>query len=215
VKALRNFLTNPATLRESRKTSSLKPTCFIFCDRKTGAARFRIEAGPDGQLPLEHASSLLAIYCLAHHRSPEDFILTFTAAEDQIRKITARAAELLSAAGIYAKPTDLSRREQQVLEGVAQNLSNKEIACRLGVSERTIKFHVSSLLQKLGARGRVELARFCSENSLPPAWMRPNPAFADPDSRNTPREEPAKQLAAPAKKQRIIRVPEDVAFAVN
>lgn len=215
MKALRNFLTNPENQRDTKKNSSLKPTCFIFCDRKTGAARFRIEAGAEGQLPLEQASSLLAIYCLAHHRSPEDFMLTFTAGEEQIRKVTSRAAELLNAAGIYAKPTDLSRREQQVLEGVAQNLSNKEIASRLCVSERTIKFHVSSLLQKLGARGRVELARFCSENSLPPAWMRPNPAFADPDARNTPREEPAKQLAGPTKKQRIIRVPEDIAFAVN
>lgn len=226
MKALRNFLSNNGNHRESKKSAAAtssavsftaKPSCYIFCDRKTGAARFRVDATPDGELPLEHASSVLAIYCLAHHRSPEDFILTFAAGEEQLRSVTSRAETLLQSAGIYAKPTDLSRREQQVLEAVAQNLSNKEIASRLCVSERTIKFHVSSLLQKLGARGRVELARFCSENNLPPAWSRPSPHFADPDARNTPRESAEGQLTPPAKKQRerVIRVPAEVAFAIN
>lgn len=222
MKAFRNFLSNNGTHRESKKTpsaapASSKPSFYIFCDRKTGAARFRVEADSDGQLPLEHASSVLAIYCLAHHRSPEDFILTFAASEEQLRSVTSRAETLLQSAGIYAKPTDLSRREQQVLEAVAQNLSNKEIATRLCVSERTVKFHVSSLLQKLGARGRVELARFCSENSLPPAWSRRPPQFADPDSRDTPRESVEGQLSASPKKQRerTIRVPAEIAFAVN
>ena len=219
MKSLRNLLAPPGNHRDSkldsRKSPSSKPSFYIFCDRKTGAARFRVEADSNGQLPLEHAASLLAIYCLAHHRSPEDFILTFAATDDQLQSVTSRAASLLASAGIYAKPTDLSRREQQVLEGVAQNLSNKEIAVRLGISERTIKFHVSSLLQKLGARGRVELARFCSESSVPPAWTRPNPAFADPDVRNTPREVPEAQLGESAKKSRMIRVPANVAFAIN
>lgn len=219
MKSFRNFLSNNGNHRESKKSSSIapassKPSCYIFCDRKTGAARFRVEADSDGQLPVEHASSLLAIYCIAHHRSPEDFILTFAAGEDQLQSVTVRAQSLLQAAGIYAKPADLSRREQQVLEAVAQNLSNKEIATRLCVSERTIKFHVSSLLQKLGARGRVELARFCSENGIPPAWSRHNREAAGPDSRNTPRESTEAQLGG-GKKARVVRIPSEVAFAVN
>jgi Bacterial regulatory proteins, luxR family len=44
-----------------------------------------------------------------------------------------------------------------VLTNVAQNLSNKEIAAKLNVSVRTIKFHVSSLLEKFDVRGRVDL----------------------------------------------------------
>ncbi len=51
----------------------------------------------------------------------------------------------------------LSRREQEVLDAVMENLSNKEIAARLNISERTAKFHVSNLLAKFGVRRRADL----------------------------------------------------------
>ena len=50
----------------------------------------------------------------------------------------------------------LSRREQEVLRLVAEGLSNKEIARRLIVSESTVKFHVTSILQKLSVATRTE-----------------------------------------------------------
>ncbi len=53
---------------------------------------------------------------------------------------------------------ELSRRERQVAEFLARGQSNKEIARRLGVSEITIKVHVSNLLRKLQARNRTEAA---------------------------------------------------------
>ena len=55
----------------------------------------------------------------------------------------------------------LTRRERQVLEAVLDNLSNKEIARRLHMSERTAKFHVSNLLVKHGVRRRADLL-FCA-----------------------------------------------------
>ncbi len=55
----------------------------------------------------------------------------------------------------------LTRRERQVLEAVLDNLSNKEIASRLHMSERTAKFHVSNLLVKHGVRRRADLL-FCA-----------------------------------------------------
>ncbi len=51
----------------------------------------------------------------------------------------------------------LSRREQQVLDALLENLANKEIASRLNVSERTIKFHVSNVLAKFAVRRRADL----------------------------------------------------------
>jgi DNA-binding NarL/FixJ family response regulator len=51
----------------------------------------------------------------------------------------------------------LSRREREVRELLMKNLSNKEIAKRLNVSERTVKFHVSNLLGKYGVKRRVDL----------------------------------------------------------
>jgi len=45
---------------------------------------------------------------------------------------------------------NLSRQEQEVLDSLLQNLSNKEIASKLNIAERTVKFHVSNLLNKFG-----------------------------------------------------------------
>ena len=52
---------------------------------------------------------------------------------------------------------ELSRREQEVLDSLLENLANKEIASRLNIAERTVKFHVSNLLSKFGVRRRADL----------------------------------------------------------
>ena len=55
-------------------------------------------------------------------------------------------------------PPGVSAREIEVLEGVAEHLTNAEIGARLFISIRTVESHVSSLLRKLGARDRRALA---------------------------------------------------------
>jgi DNA-binding NarL/FixJ family response regulator len=56
---------------------------------------------------------------------------------------------------------DLSQREQEVLTGLLDNLANKELAQKLKISERTVKFHVSNLLAKFGVRRRADLILLC------------------------------------------------------
>ena len=56
--------------------------------------------------------------------------------------------------GVLAEP--LSEREIEVLDLIAEGLSNKLIAYRLGISEHTVKTHVASILAKLGAASRTE-----------------------------------------------------------
>jgi DNA-binding NarL/FixJ family response regulator len=51
---------------------------------------------------------------------------------------------------------ELTDREQQVLSMMADGLGNKEIAAHLGISTHTVKFHISSILGKLGAGSRTE-----------------------------------------------------------
>ena len=51
---------------------------------------------------------------------------------------------------------DLTPREVEVLRMLAEGLANKEIASQLGVTDHTIKFHISSILGKLGAATRTE-----------------------------------------------------------
>jgi DNA-binding NarL/FixJ family response regulator len=50
----------------------------------------------------------------------------------------------------------LTRREREVLQMLAGGFGNKEIAARLAISEHTVKFHVTSILGKLGASSRTE-----------------------------------------------------------
>ena len=57
--------------------------------------------------------------------------------------------------------TQLSRREQEVLDALLENLANKEIANKFNISERTVKFHVSNLLNKFGVRRRADLILLC------------------------------------------------------
>ena len=60
------------------------------------------------------------------------------------------------AAGDEGNPANLTPRELEVLLLVAQGLRNAEVARRLVLSERTVAHHVSSILRKLGVRGRAE-----------------------------------------------------------
>jgi two-component system nitrate/nitrite response regulator NarL len=53
----------------------------------------------------------------------------------------------------------LTGREAEVLEWMARGLSNRQIGLRLGISEHTAKFHVASVLGKLGARNRADAVR--------------------------------------------------------
>jgi len=54
-----------------------------------------------------------------------------------------------------ASATDLTEREQQVLKAVAQGERSKEIAVRLGISERTVKAHLASIYNRLGVDSRA------------------------------------------------------------
>ena len=60
----------------------------------------------------------------------------------------------------------LTPREVQVLELLAEGLSNKGIAARLGISDQTVKFHVASIAGKTGAESRTAIVRVAVRRGL-------------------------------------------------
>ena len=64
---------------------------------------------------------------------------------------------------------ELTVREREVLELVAEGLSNQEIGDRLGLAEKTIKHYMTSILGKLRVRSRVEAALVAYREGITPA----------------------------------------------
>jgi DNA-binding NarL/FixJ family response regulator len=60
----------------------------------------------------------------------------------------------------------LTPREIEVLECVAEGLSNKAVAARLGISDQTVKFHLTSISGKLGALNRTDAVRRAVQSGL-------------------------------------------------
>lgn len=58
-----------------------------------------------------------------------------------------------------AEPGPLTERESEVLGWLAKGLANKQIAAELGISEHTVKFHISSIYTKLNATNRTQAVR--------------------------------------------------------
>jgi DNA-binding NarL/FixJ family response regulator len=93
---------------------------------------------------------------------PEQIAIALAGAVRNLMVLAPRDAALARPAGISARnppdelPEPLTPREREVLRLLASGLGNKEIGVKLQISEHTAKFHVASILGKLGASTRAE-----------------------------------------------------------
>ena len=76
------------------------------------------------------------------------------------------ARELLRARNRPTEKPQLTPREADVLRLVRQGLANKQIARRLGISERTVKAHLTSAFQRIGVTDRTQAALWSERNGL-------------------------------------------------
>jgi two-component system nitrate/nitrite response regulator NarL len=72
-------------------------------------------------------------------------------------------------------PSQLTTRENEVLEGLMDGESTKQLAARLGVSRATARTHVQSVLTKLGAHSRLEAVALASRSRSPLGTADPHP----------------------------------------
>ena len=100
---------------------------------------------------------------LSRESDPDDVLSAIYASYDGLVLLSTPTAESLAA--VYGDQPleveaelseEITSRETEVLRMLAQGLVNKDIAARLGISEHTVKFHISSILDKLGASTRTE-----------------------------------------------------------
>jgi DNA-binding NarL/FixJ family response regulator len=76
------------------------------------------------------------------------------------------AAKVVAGLGPGTRPAALSAREREVLRLVAGGYATKRIAHKLGITERTVKFHVTSILNKLGADNRPQAVALAAQRGL-------------------------------------------------
>lgn len=102
---------------------------------------------------------------LLKHIDPDDLIDAVRSAHAGDAPLDPRAGRvLLDQRRRTPDAGELTRREVEVLQLVGQGLANKQIARRLGIGERTVKAHLTSIFQRLGVTDRVQAALWAREH---------------------------------------------------
>ena len=107
-----------------------------------------------------------AIGYLLKDAEPDEVIRGIRAAARGESPIAPKAARTLLTARGQRPESRLSERELEVLRCVAEGLPNKLIARRLGISEKTVKAHLTRVYQQIGVTDRTQAALWARERSL-------------------------------------------------
>ena len=120
-----------------------------------------IDAGAVGYLlkDAEPADLVAGIRAAARGESPIDP----KAARHLFTSRTSRTSRMTASA---SSEVALSAREREVLKLVVQGLANKQIARRLGITERTVKGHLTSAYQRIGVADRTQAALWAHQHGL-------------------------------------------------
>jgi DNA-binding NarL/FixJ family response regulator len=105
-----------------------------------------------------------AVGYLLKDSEPADVLAAVRAAAGGHAPLDPRVAGALLPARRGAPGADLSTREREVLLLVAEGLANKQIAKRLGISERTVKVHLGSVFRRIGVADRTSAALWARDH---------------------------------------------------
>ena len=102
---------------------------------------------------------------LLKHSDPEEIAAAIRSVHTGDAPLDPKAARaLLESRRTATESASLTDRERQVLDLVRQGLANKQIARRLGISERTVKAHLTSVYSSLGVSDRTQAALWATEH---------------------------------------------------
>ena len=141
------------SLEKAKSMNLGSPVALMSGTADKSIAREALDAGAAGFLP-----KTMAAKSLIH-------AVRFMIAGEQYAPVKFMTEEAV-AEEAHPLSERLSEREMQVLEGLCQGLSNKEIARNLDLQEVTIKLHVKTLCRKLEARNRTHAAMVAKEQGL-------------------------------------------------
>ncbi|MFL6158573.1 MAG: LuxR C-terminal-related transcriptional regulator, partial [Marmoricola sp.] len=110
------------------------------------------------------ALSAGAVGYLLKDSEPEAVLSAVRAAASGHAPIDPRVAGALLPSRTPSAGAELSPREREVLDLVAEGLANKQIARRLGITERTVKVHLGSVFRRIGVADRTSAALWARDN---------------------------------------------------
>jgi DNA-binding NarL/FixJ family response regulator len=131
----------------------LAPNVPVLVLTDASGAMEALQAGASAVLS-EHAGG--DILCTAIRAAAQGLITLSEEFRDHLVDASDSRSTLESDAEDEPPPIEFTARELQVLRLLAEGASNKSIARRLGITPHTAKFHVASIVAKLGATGRTD-----------------------------------------------------------
>ena len=105
-----------------------------------------------------------AVGYLLKDAEPEELIGGIRAAARGESPLAPKAARALLTARAQSEQAELSEREREVLRCVAKGMPNKLIARELGISEKTVKAHLTRVFQQIGVTDRTQAALWARQN---------------------------------------------------
>jgi two-component system, NarL family, response regulator YdfI len=154
---------SPAKLLDGLTEDEIRPAILLLVDKPDEISLQDLSLPAWGLLPLDATPEELSAAVYALHEgllvgAPHLMVGLFKSTRSSEAE-----QELGLLEGLYEP---LTSRESEVLQLLAQGLANKQIAVSLGISEHTVKFHVSSIYSKLGASSRTEAVSIGARRGL-------------------------------------------------
>ena len=136
--------------REIRQTCPFVKTLMLTASENERHVADALQSGVSGYI-LKGCSGTELLQIVRAVQNAELYITPALAV-----RLLARTKQPVAETGGQADVDALTYREEQVLQLLSQGLMNKEIAHKLGLTEKTVKHYMTELMQKLKARNRVE-----------------------------------------------------------